>query len=359
MSLPNTENSRVIQIANGVIGPVAPRCKTIKVKETGDFPTVSRPYLEIARHYASPLLMGPPICDELIALVQHMFTEEEALLVQHLKPFKRKTAAALAKIENISVEQVQSTLERMANEKHILMSFGSTGNKYYMIMPLVGGTFELVQMGTEVGTPGDTLFTWRRRFAELYEALFKTGYGVDYAKASPSLLRSLPIGKSIDAHPMALPSDKVEGVIDRYKRFAVGRCGCRMTKRHLNEDCGRPMETCAAMGDMVETSIQKGELLARQGTEGSDFTFIVEGKAWVEKDGKIINYLSAGDFFGEISLIDGKPRAASVIAETDMTLLVVDANSFNHLLDTVPDMTKNILVSLCSYLRRTENSENE
>lgn len=107
----------------------------------------------------------------------------------------------------------------------------------------------------------------------------------------------------------------------------------------------------------VETPIQKGELLARQGTKGSEFTFIVEGKAWVEKDGKIVNYLSGGDFFGEISLIDGKPRAASVIAETDMVVLVVDANSFDHLLDTVPGLQKDILVSLCSYLRETGNSE--
>ena len=94
----------------------------------------------------------------------------------------------------------------------------------------------------------------------------------------------------------------------------------KLNKHHLNK-IGK---------HAVETSIRKGELLAREGTKGSDFTFIVEGKAWVEKDGKIINYLSAGEFFGEISLIDGKPRAASVIAETDMTVLVVDTNSFDH-----------------------------
>ena len=123
----------------------------------------------------------------------------------------------------------------------------------------------------------------------------------------------------------------------------------KLNKKHLNQIAKHA----------VETSIRKGELLARQGTKGSDFTFIVEGKAWVEKDGKIVNNLSAGDFFGEISLIDGKPRAASVIAETDMVILVVDANSFDHLLDTVPGLQKNILVSLCSYLRRAGNSENK
>ena len=123
----------------------------------------------------------------------------------------------------------------------------------------------------------------------------------------------------------------------------------KLNKKHLNQ----------IAKNAVETSIRKGELLARQGTKGSDFTFIVEGKAWVERDGKIINYLSGGEFFGEISLIDGKPREASVIAETDMVVLVVEANSFDHLLDTVPGLQKNILVSLCSYLRKAGNSESK
>jgi CRP/FNR family cyclic AMP-dependent transcriptional regulator len=109
----------------------------------------------------------------------------------------------------------------------------------------------------------------------------------------------------------------------------------------------------------VETSIQKGDLLAREGTKGSDFTFILEGTAWIEKSGKIVNTISEGDFFGEISLIDGKPRTASVIAETDMTVLVVDAKSFNQLLDTVPGFQKNILVSLCNYVREAGVCENQ
>lgn len=82
---------------------------------------------------------------------------------------------------------------------------------------------------------------------------------------------------------------------------------------------------------------------------------IVDGRARVEKDGKVISRLAPGDYFGEVSLIDGGPRIATVIAETKLSLLVVHKRSFDHLLDTVPGLQKKILVSLCKYLRQAEH----
>ena len=76
------DTSNVIQIVDGIIGPKEPRKKTITPKAFSDYPGVYKPHLEIAKNYSSILLMGPPICDELIALIQHMYTEEEALLVR-------------------------------------------------------------------------------------------------------------------------------------------------------------------------------------------------------------------------------------------------------------------------------------
>jgi CRP-like cAMP-binding protein len=104
-------------------------------------------------------------------------------------------------------------------------------------------------------------------------------------------------------------------------------------------------------------SIKSGKALAQQGRTGREFVFIVEGKAQVKKDGKVIRHLSSGDFFGEISLIDGEPQTATVIAETDMTILLVHSSSFDHLLDTIPGLQKKIMVSLCKYLRRAEKGE--
>jgi len=105
-------------------------------------------------------------------------------------------------------------------------------------------------------------------------------------------------------------------------------------------------------------SIKASNVLAQQGRTGREFVFIVEGKAQVKKDGKVIRHLSSGEFFGEISLIDGEPQTATVIAETDMTILLVNSKSFDHLLNTVPGLQKKIMVSLCTYLRRAEKGEN-
>jgi CRP-like cAMP-binding protein len=121
-----------------------------------------------------------------------------------------------------------------------------------------------------------------------------------------------------------------------------------LSKRHLNE-IGKHAD---------QVSIKAGNVLAQQGNIGWDFILIVEGKAQVKKDGKVIRHLSSGDFFGEISLIDGEPRTATVIAETDMALLVVHRRSFDHLLDTIPGLQKKIIISLCKYLRRAEKGEN-
>jgi CRP/FNR family cyclic AMP-dependent transcriptional regulator len=107
-----------------------------------------------------------------------------------------------------------------------------------------------------------------------------------------------------------------------------------------------------------QIQVERERVLAQEGKKGWEFIFVVDGKARVEKNGRLIRQLSRGDFFGEISLIDGEPRTATVIAETDMTLLTVDKRSFDHLLDAIPGLQKKMLVSLCKYLRRAEKATN-
>ncbi len=73
-----------------------PQPKPLNPRKIEDYPDVPPAYRAVAQRYAGPLLVGPPICDELIALIQHLFTEEEAALVQHLTFPTGKTAPALA-----------------------------------------------------------------------------------------------------------------------------------------------------------------------------------------------------------------------------------------------------------------------
>jgi CRP/FNR family transcriptional regulator, cyclic AMP receptor protein len=99
-----------------------------------------------------------------------------------------------------------------------------------------------------------------------------------------------------------------------------------------------------------------GAVLARQGTQGREFSLIVDGRVRVEVDGRVVARLGPGDFFGEISLIDGKPRTASVIADTPLDLLVIRWSMFLPLLEHVKTLPRKLLVALCERLREADSA---
>jgi CRP/FNR family cyclic AMP-dependent transcriptional regulator len=94
-----------------------------------------------------------------------------------------------------------------------------------------------------------------------------------------------------------------------------------------------------------------GTVLMRQGRLGKEFVLIIDGTARVERDGQAVNRVGPGSFFGEISLLDGKPRTATVVAETPCSLLVVERQAFGSLLDTVPGLQRQVMLNLCARLR--------
>jgi CRP-like cAMP-binding protein len=103
-----------------------------------------------------------------------------------------------------------------------------------------------------------------------------------------------------------------------------------------------------------EVKVEAGAVLTRQGRLGLEFLLILEGGARVERDGKVIARLGPGDFFGEMSLIDGLPRSAAVIAESPSVLLVIQSRAFRSLLDAVPGLQKRLLITLCERLRTAD-----
>jgi CRP/FNR family transcriptional regulator, cyclic AMP receptor protein len=103
---------------------------------------------------------------------------------------------------------------------------------------------------------------------------------------------------------------------------------------------------------------EPNEVLARRGEIGQEMVVIVDGTVRVEVDDKILTRLGPGEFFGEISLIDGKPRTATVITETPSTLLTIPHAEFDTLLDSVPQISKRLLKNLADTLReRTDMLE--
>ncbi len=226
------------------------------MRKTGDYPGVPRAYLDVAKTYSSPLLLGPPICDEFMALIEHMFTEEEAEVVRHIKPWRLKGAASIASASGKPLHEVKEVLRRLSREKFILISVGEGERERFAILPIVPGTFEHVLVRKSM----DSITPWHRRFAELFEGLFSTGYVAEYNRKPTHSVRYLPVMEAVEAIPMALPSDRLEDILDEYADFAVGICQCRLTKNLLGEGCGRPLETCLLMGDFVPRAVDGGRM---------------------------------------------------------------------------------------------------
>jgi Pyruvate/2-oxoacid:ferredoxin oxidoreductase delta subunit len=246
----------VIRIEKSVIGPELPRTRTVRVRHLADYPHVSAPHLWAAKRLSSPLLMGPPICDELLAFVQHTFSEEEADVVRVLRPLRGRTAIDIASKLHKSPENVQEVLDRLALQKRAISCSGPTEQRQYRLIPIMPGMFEMVLIGQSPATLTD----WHRRFAELFEALFETGYTLDYQERQTPLFRFLPVGRVAGNHPMALPADHLEVVLDRFKVFGVGHCQCRMSSQPTGVGCGRPLLVCTAMGEWATQGIAAGSL---------------------------------------------------------------------------------------------------
>jgi CRP/FNR family cyclic AMP-dependent transcriptional regulator len=100
-----------------------------------------------------------------------------------------------------------------------------------------------------------------------------------------------------------------------------------------------------------ELTVAAGRVLTSEGAAAREAFVIVDGEASVTIDGSEIAKLGPGDHFGELALLDGGPRTATVTAITDLTVVVVDQRSFFALLDEVPGLSRKILATLAAIIR--------
>ncbi len=104
----------------------------------------------------------------------------------------------------------------------------------------------------------------------------------------------------------------------------------------------------------TEWDVAAGQVLAQQGEVGMEFFIIVSGKAKASRNGVKLATLAATDFFGELALLDGGERTATVVAETELRLLVLSRGEFKELCRSYPSVMNKMLVELGSRLRRAD-----
>jgi CRP-like cAMP-binding protein len=139
---------------------------------------------------------------------------------------------------------------------------------------------------------------------------------------------------------VTLAKAKLDAVIAAVPLFET------LSKRHLKKVAGL---TTTVEYDAGDTVIQEGE-------PGDSFFVAVSGQAKVLSGGKVVHRLIPGDHFGEISLLDGRPRSASVVAETPLSLLRLPRASFLRLVRDDADLARALLASLARMVRRVDRS---
>jgi len=103
-----------------------------------------------------------------------------------------------------------------------------------------------------------------------------------------------------------------------------------------------------------DVKVDAGKVLVSEGSAGTEFFVIVDGKARVTRRGKKVATLGPGGFFGDLALLDRAPRNATVVAETPMEVLVLGQREFAALIDEVPGFAHKLLAGLARRLREAD-----
>ncbi len=128
----------------------------------------------------------------------------------------------------------------------------------------------------------------------------------------------------------------------------MARCGgvplfSDLSQKELGRVIDRTKEMVHGEGDSIVT----------EGHGGIGFHLILDGTAKVVRGGRKVADLGPGEFFGEMTLIDGAPRSASVIATSDLATMVLPSWEFRPLVKAHPEMAWKLI----TYLNRRVREE--
>jgi CRP/FNR family cyclic AMP-dependent transcriptional regulator len=134
------------------------------------------------------------------------------------------------------------------------------------------------------------------------------------------------------------------------KEWVDALAGCSLfsglSKRHLRKIAG--------LAKIVEFS--PGEIVAQYGEPGDAFHVVIHGRARVLGQNRARSSLGPGGFFGEVALLDGGPRTATVTAGTQLVALRIPRRPFLKLLEQEPKVALTVLQELAGRLRKVEKS---
>lgn len=120
----------------------------------------------------------------------------------------------------------------------------------------------------------------------------------------------------------------------------------------FSECSAKEIRSISAVADPV--TVPAGRELVKEGTVGRELYLVVSGKATVTRKGKTVATLGPGSHFGELSLLDRRPRNATVTSKTDMELFVIGQRQFNALLETIPTLSRKLISAMAARMREQD-----
>ena len=142
--------------------------------------------------------------------------------------------------------------------------------------------------------------------------------------------------------PQEVPTmSKLHSKIDRLAEIDLFR-PCKRRQLHV------------LAGLTTELDAVRGTVLCREGETGREWFVVRDGQATVSIGGEDVATIGPGGFFGELALLDGEPRVATVTATTDMQLIVMSRPEFNELLAQMPLVSRRILREIGGRLRAAD-----
>jgi CRP-like cAMP-binding protein len=129
--------------------------------------------------------------------------------------------------------------------------------------------------------------------------------------------------------------------LDKLSEVSIFRA---LSRKEL-EVLGRSTDTIDVGADSV---------LVKEGQAGQEFFVVLSGEVSVTVEGREVAVLKAGEWFGELAIIDPAPRDATVTTLTPCSLLVIDSQRFLPLLTQVPLLANKIMVGLARRLREAD-----
>ena len=107
---------------------------------------------------------------------------------------------------------------------------------------------------------------------------------------------------------------------------------------------------------MTRIDAPAGKELTHEGGHGQEFIVILEGDVEVRRGDDVIAKRGAGDYVGEISLLDDRPRTATVVATTPVIIDVLGRREFTTFLHDEPELGEQIKATAAERLKALDTA---